>query len=212
VTKLGYVPALDGIRAIAIALVVVVHATRRPPSGNLGVDLFFVLSGFLITTILLEERATRGHVPLSAFYRRRALRLVPALVVMLGCFLLVSTVLALVRGTSLHEPVLGVAAGLGYFSNIVIAAGDRPFAMPSPIHHLWSLAEEEQFYLVWPLVLFVVLRGHVRWGLLLAAGAVVGSFSLAYARASSGTGWHRLFFVPTRTQRRSWSAACSLSR
>src|SRR5207244_12006457 len=82
-TRLGYRPSLDGIRGLAIASVVGFHAFGHPSGGYLGVDLFFVLSGFLITTLLLEERHERGRVSLRAFYARRALRLLPALVVML---------------------------------------------------------------------------------------------------------------------------------
>src|SRR5215510_4536579 len=78
--RLGYIPALDGLRAIAIALVVAFHATGFPPGGWLGVDLFFVLSGFLITTLLIERR---GGDSIGLFYRRRAARLLPALVFLL---------------------------------------------------------------------------------------------------------------------------------
>ena len=84
--KLGYVPGLDGLRAVAIAGVVLYHATGYPGAGYLGVDLFFVLSGFLITTLLLNERRSHGSVSLRSFYRRRALRLLPALFVVLGFY------------------------------------------------------------------------------------------------------------------------------
>src|SRR5919204_5032700 len=84
--KLGYRPALDGVRAIAIGLVVSMHAFGWPGNGALGVDLFFVLSGFLITSLLLQEHVETGRVSLPGFYRRRALRLLPALFVMLAAY------------------------------------------------------------------------------------------------------------------------------
>ena len=158
--RLGYRPALDGIRALAIVGVVLVHALEWPTGGALGVDLFFVLSGFLITTLLLEEYAEHGTVSLRAFYRRRAYRLFPALFLMLGVYLAVAAGVALARGESLWNPLFGVLAGLGYFTNLAQMAD--PASMPRSLTHLWSLAEEEQFYLVWPLVLFVVFRARIR--------------------------------------------------
>jgi peptidoglycan/LPS O-acetylase OafA/YrhL len=88
VRRLGHVPALDGMRGIAILLVLAFHADNILPGGWLGVDLFFVLSGFLITALLFSEWDRRGEVSLGAFYRRRALRLLPALLFMLGVYLL----------------------------------------------------------------------------------------------------------------------------
>jgi peptidoglycan/LPS O-acetylase OafA/YrhL len=84
--KLGYRPALDGVRGIAILLVVFMHTFNWPPGGFLGVDLFFVLSGFLITTLLVEEWQKRNAISLPAFYRRRALRLIPALVAVVATY------------------------------------------------------------------------------------------------------------------------------
>src|SRR5436190_2006280 len=88
--RLGYRPALDGVRGIAIAIVVSFHAFGWPAAGTLGVDLFFVLSGFLITTLVLEEQRATGRIALSGFYLRRARRLLPALLVLLLAFLLVA--------------------------------------------------------------------------------------------------------------------------
>ena len=102
-----------------------------PQAGGSGVDLFFVLSGFLITTLLLERR---GRYSIGDFYRRRALRLLPALVVLLGV------------AFAVDRSLFGALAGLGYVSNFVMAGGGEQ--LPASLTHLWSLAAEEQFYIV----------------------------------------------------------------
>ena len=155
--RLGYVPALDGIRAIAIVLVVSRHFWGRPLGGGYGVDVFFVLSGFLITTLLLEEHARDGAIALRAFYMRRARRLLPALFTMLG---LATLILSLaVSPTKLLETIGPPAL---YASNFVRAYVKPDWMAGSPADHLWSLAEEEQFYLVWPVALIFMLRRRVQ--------------------------------------------------
>jgi peptidoglycan/LPS O-acetylase OafA/YrhL len=169
--KLGYRPALDGVRAVAITLVVLRHATGYPASGAFGVDVFFVLSGFLITSLLLDERFRYGAVSLRNFYGRRALRLLPALIAMLAFFLGVSIVAYLRHGEALAKPAFGVVAGLGYFTNLALTTHGGVSAMPPALTHLWSLAAEEQFYIVWPALLFVVLRARLRLaGIVLVCG------------------------------------------
>jgi peptidoglycan/LPS O-acetylase OafA/YrhL len=148
--RLGYVPALDGLRGVAIAGVVSSHLFRWPMGGGLGVDLFFVLSGFLISTLLLEELAVSGTVSLRRFYARRARRLLPAL----ACLLVVYLVVQAARGVD----ALGTVARLGLYAGNVYQAFVAPGAPVSGLEHLWSLAEEEQFYLVWPLLLLVLAR------------------------------------------------------
>jgi peptidoglycan/LPS O-acetylase OafA/YrhL len=160
--KLGYRPALDGVRALAITLVVLRHATGYPAQGALGVDVFFVLSGFLITSLLLDERFRYGTVSLVNFYRRRALRLLPALLTVLAFFFCISVVAFFRHGTSLAKPVFGVVAGFGYFTNIALTTKAGVHAMPGTLTHLWSLAAEEQFYVIWPVLLFIVLRARLR--------------------------------------------------
>jgi peptidoglycan/LPS O-acetylase OafA/YrhL len=150
--RLGYRPELDGVRAIAIALVVGLHSFGWPRKGALGVDLFFVLSGFLITTLLLEERAQTGRVSLPAFFRRRALRLLPALLTMLCVYATVESALG-------RRPWLGIVFGLAYVANIAEAAGST--ALQPGLGHLWSLAQEEQFYLLWPALLLIAIRRGV---------------------------------------------------
>jgi peptidoglycan/LPS O-acetylase OafA/YrhL len=147
---LGYVPALDGLRALAVALVIAFHYTGAPLGGPYGVDLFFVLSGFLITTLLLEERAARGSVDLANFYLRRARRLFPALAVMLVAYL--------VYNAALGRDALATVADHGlYFGNIYFVV---THGADNGLGHLWSLAEEEQFYLVWPPLLLLLARAR----------------------------------------------------
>ncbi|QEW02108.1 acyltransferase family protein [Microbacterium lushaniae] len=167
---------LDGLRAIAVALVIVYHLFPGWvfAGGFVGVDVFFVISGFLITTLLLSERERTGRISLSGFWKRRARRLLPALA-------LVVTVCAsaawLVGGDVLARvgaQVLG-AATFGY-NWISLAEGSSYFAASAPelLRNLWSLAVEEQFYVVWPLLLPLVLLlpwRAARVGLALAAAA-----------------------------------------
>jgi peptidoglycan/LPS O-acetylase OafA/YrhL len=166
--SLGYVSALDGVRGVAILLVVACHYFLFPLDGGpVGVGLFFVLSGFLITTLLLEEHANTGRVNFAAFYRRRARRLLPALAVLLALFVVVEA--ADGRGTKAAE--IAVVGG-AYAGNVVQAFSFHDILSGTCLAHLWSLAQEEQFYLVWPLLLVGLLRTRRRFlftGLLLAA-------------------------------------------
>jgi peptidoglycan/LPS O-acetylase OafA/YrhL len=159
--RLLHQPALDGIRALAVAAVLAYHAGRPWARGGfLGVDAFFVLSGYLITSLLLTEWRGRGTISLLAFWARRARRLLPALFLMLigvGVYAVVFAQpeeLGKLRGDAL--------ATIGYVANWrPIFSGqsyfDR-FSLPSPLQHTWSLAIEEQYYAVWPLLVLLVLR------------------------------------------------------
>lgn len=172
VKRLGYAPALDGLRAMAVLAVIGFHAIRFPLGGELGVDVFFVLSGFLITTLLLNEHAREGRISLRAFYRRRALRLLPALFTMLAVYLAVAGALYAAgrwNAERLHGALRAAGVGTFYVANVAAAYSDR---LTGDLNHLWSLAAEEQFYLVLPLLLVVCLRfalGPRRLMLLLAA-------------------------------------------
>jgi len=187
VDRLGHVPALDGLRGVAILLVVAVHATGYPPGGHLGVDLFFVLSGFLITTLLLEERSETGRLSLRRFYTRRARRLLPALTLLLVTYVALDAA----KG----QDAVGTVALAGlYFGNAVQAfSAVNPLAH-SGLEHLWSLAEEEQFYLLWPLLLpFVALsRRPVRLLGIVIAFLCVYRLGLAL----NGASHHRLYNGP----------------
>jgi len=159
--RLPYLPALDGLRAAAVVAVLLYHGgVGWLPGGYLGVDMFFVLSGFLITALLLSEWQERGGIALGAFWARRARRLLPAVLLVLlavgayAAFLAPAHELASIRGDSLATLFYGVnwhfiASDQGYFDQ---------FATPSPLRHAWSLAIEEQFYFVWPLVVLGWLR------------------------------------------------------
>jgi peptidoglycan/LPS O-acetylase OafA/YrhL len=154
-----YFPALDGLRALAVGAVLLFHAGHLR-GGFLGVDTFFVISGFLITGLLLREVERDGTVGLGAFWARRARRLLPALALMVSAI----TLWSLRYGTpserlSLHGDSLWSLSFLMNWHEVA-AAHDywSSFAMQSPLTHLWSLAVEEQFYLVWPLVALAVVR------------------------------------------------------
>lgn len=145
--KLGYRPGLDALRAVAVVMVVTSHAFKMPVwFGTAGVVVFFSLSGFLITKLLLEEKE-RGGIDLRGFYVRRARRLLPAL----------PLVLVVAAMASVGSPVLlQVAASAFYVQNLVVGFAD----LGGSFNHFWSLALEEQFYLVWPLVVIGIPRAR----------------------------------------------------
>jgi peptidoglycan/LPS O-acetylase OafA/YrhL len=181
-------PALDGLRGLAIASVVAYHCFGWPAGGHLGVDLFFVLSGFLITTLLLRERLETGRISLRAFYARRAARLLPALALMLAAYLAI----AAVKG---EDGVKAVLLGGLYFGNVMIAfTGESKFVVLSGIGHLWSLAEEEQFYLVWPILLPIVARSRRPARLVLALGLALVTYK--FVLMLLGATHHRLYNGP----------------
>jgi len=175
-------PALDGARGIAVAGVVAFHLDRLG-GGFLGVDLFFVLSGFLITTLLVAEAGAAGRVSLRAFWVRRARRLLPA------ATLLLAVVLGwlAVWGTPAEQATSRSDArwALPYLANWHLIAEARDYwaasTSPSAFTHLWSLAVEEQFYVVWPLVAWALLRGGERGErrLLLVASAAAAASLVA---------------------------------
>src|SRR4051794_37061372 len=154
-------PALDGLRGVAVLGVVLYHAGVGALSGGfLGVDLFFVLSGFLITSLLVLEWRTRGRIALGAFWARRARRLLPALLLVLVAVALLD------RWGGDGTPIAtrgDIGATLGYVQNWHLLAGGNGYfeqsALPSPLQHAWSLSIEEQFYLLWPLLLGALLAG-----------------------------------------------------
>jgi peptidoglycan/LPS O-acetylase OafA/YrhL len=202
---LGHLPGLDGVRAFAVLAIIAFHTgLSSVPGGFYGVDAFFVLSGFLITSLLVKEWGGSGTIRLRRFWAGRARRLLPAL------FLLVAVmgiVMAVVPRLITTPHILGDALStLFYVSNwYSIHAGATYFSLssqPSPLLHTWSLAIEEQFYLVWPLVVLAVLKvgtGRMRlrrggWGR--AATAV---------RSVPVLGGGRLRLLPTPAPAPAWA-------
>ena len=156
---LGYIPGLDGLRALAVLAVVVYHANKQWLGGGfLGVEVFFVVSGYLITLLLIAERERSGTVSLGNFWLRRARRLLPALFVLLigvtvYCAFFDKDRLGMLRG----DVIAGALYGANWFQIWTGSSYTSDFAF-APLRHLWSLAVEEQYYIVWPLVMFVLLR------------------------------------------------------
>ncbi|MFE1950103.1 acyltransferase family protein [Streptomyces sp. NPDC059524] len=155
----GHRADIQGLRAVAVGLVVLAHAGVRQLSGGyVGVDVFFVISGFLITSLLVRELDRDGRVSIRRFYARRALRLLPAST-LVGVAALAGAYLFLSKARFTEYVGDAVASGL-YAVNLRLAASGtdylRATAPPSPFQHFWSLAVEEQFYVVWPLVLTAV--------------------------------------------------------
>ena len=161
--KSRYIPALDGLRTLAVVAVVLYHLNLTWAQGGLlGVTIFFVLSGYLITRLLLNEVAKTGRIDLKSFWIRRIRRLVPAVVTVVVATCALCTVFNHVMLTKMRPDILPsllffnnwwqIAQNVSYFN----ALGD-----PSPLTHFWSLAIEEQFYLIWPPLLFAMVSMHV---------------------------------------------------
>jgi peptidoglycan/LPS O-acetylase OafA/YrhL len=189
------IASLDGLRGIAILLVVTSHFGLGASGGMVGVTLFFVLSGFLITSLLLEERERHGSIDLRAFYGRRALRLLPALAFYLfGMALLVAALrLAMPIWDITWPPALYVAN----YSQIL--------GMDLAAHrHTWSLAVEEHFYLVWPVLFGLGVTKRIRW---LTAGVL----ALAIWRVSVGLWDPEWAYMGTDTNAYALGLGCLLA-
>ena len=177
-------PGLDGLRALAVIAVIAFHEQLSAFSGGfLGVDVFFVLSGYLITDLLVARWDRHGRLDLGDFWARRARRLLPALAVLLVA---VTAATAVVEPAQLATLRSALLAAVTYSSNWWQALAHHSyfaqFGPPPPLQHLWSLAIEEQFYLVWPLLLIVILKtcrsGRLRAGLAWL-GAALSALAMA---------------------------------
>jgi peptidoglycan/LPS O-acetylase OafA/YrhL len=191
---LGFRPDIEGLRAVAVTLVVLSHAgIGLFAGGYVGVDVFFVISGFLITSLLLREVNKRGTISLRGFYARRALRLLPVSVVVLLATLaaswlwLPSTRFKSISLDALFSTFYGINWRLAYEGTDYLNAT----AAPSPLQHLWSLAVEEQFYLVWPVLLLVVWSGRraSRRALIALSVLVVGTLVVSVLQTTSAAPW-----------------------
>ena len=197
---LRYDPALDGLRALAVLSVMIYHGfIGWGRGGFLGVDLFFVLSGYLITTLMLLERESTGSISLGAFWYRRAKRLLPALFLVLGWVAIYAAIYA--EPEQLHSLRRDALATLAYVANWnFIASGQSyfdAFSTPSPLRHMWSLAIEEQWYLLWPIAAGFGLRwfGPRRrvWPIVLVSLAVASAVAQA-ALAQGATDTSRAYY------------------
>ncbi|HLH46071.1 MAG TPA: acyltransferase, partial [Acidimicrobiales bacterium] len=186
-----YWPGLDGVRAIAIVAVVVYHLSPGAlPGGFLGVDLFFVVSGYLITTLLTDEWRRQGTIELLRFWGRRVRRLYPAIAALVAVLVPVT---ALLDPRALAESRLTIVAALVYLTNWWfifhhVSYFER-FGPPPLLVHLWSLAIEEQYYLIWPPLLVLLLRRRrpARIALLALAGAAASALLMGLLYHGAGS-------------------------
>ncbi len=205
--KDGFRPDIEGLRAIAVVLVLLYHASVPGVTGGyVGVDVFFVLSGFLITGLLVRELDATGTISLAGFYARRVRRLLPAAMLLILATVVASTVvLSPLRAGDVARD--GIAAAL-YTSNLRFAFQATDYLQselpPSPLLHLWSLGVEEQFYLFWPALLLLATRGVANVGSLrlrriglLATAVAAGSFVLSLWLTNASEPW-AFFSLPTR--------------
>ncbi|MGH6643341.1 MAG: acyltransferase family protein [Bradyrhizobium sp.] len=163
--RLQYNPAFDGLRAVAVILVIADHCDVTVfDQGYFGVDLFFVLSGFLITRLLVEETDATGRIDLLRFYLRRLLRLTPALLLMLAGYLLIAPLLWPQLGLMSH---VRDAALVGFYLSDYSQAF---WHHPKVLIHTWSLSVEEHFYLIWPFAVLLLARIAHRWRLVVLFG------------------------------------------
>ena len=198
----GFRRDIEGLRAIAVVVVLLYHADVGPTSGGfLGVDVFFVVSGYLITSLLMKDLLVNGSRALPRFWGRRARRLLPAS--------LLVVIVTLVAGRFMLDPLSQADLAndalwaSGFIINVKFAMGDGYVvsqSMPTPLLHFWSLAVEEQFYMVWPVLLYALSR--VRWHTRRYALAIMaGFFVLSLLAFVWFTEWARtptFFLLPTR--------------
>jgi peptidoglycan/LPS O-acetylase OafA/YrhL len=187
--RLSYRPAFDGMRGLAILLVILHHTNLKIFQGGfIGVDVFFVLSGFLITALLIQEYDKHGRISIKHFYIRRALRLLPALVVML---IALNVYVSWQYPGQIGSTATDSLVTLFYAANWVYTTGHASLYLT----HTWSLAIEEQFYLLFPLLmLFLLRRVSRRYVTVIIAGLCVLSFLWGLMALVSGVSWIRVYY------------------
>ncbi|TRZ58317.1 MAG: acyltransferase, partial [Streptomycetaceae bacterium] len=189
---------IQGLRALAAIVVTFFHA-RLVPGGFIGVDIFYVISGYLITGLILREIDSTGHLNLAAFYQRRIKRLLPTSVFVLFSTALVGWfVLPAITRDVLGRDLFAAAA---YISNYLFAWWQNDYqnlnATPSPFIHYWSLAVEEQFYLVWPILMIVLARAGKRRVLIGISVVTALSLMLSIYQTQTSPIW-AFYSLPTR--------------
>jgi peptidoglycan/LPS O-acetylase OafA/YrhL len=162
ISQVPYLPGLDGVRALAVVAVMLYHAqVSWLPGGFLGVEVFFVISGYLITLLLIAEQEREGKIALFAFYKRRIRRLLPAVVAMIAGVVALTALVPYLR-ESLARTRWPAFWGLFYGSNWYQIFVNQSYfeqqGRPPLLRHLWSLAVEEQYYVIWPIVMIIVLK------------------------------------------------------
>lgn len=196
-SKTAYVPGIDGLRAIAVLGVVIYHlAPSVLPGGFAGVDVFFVISGYLITGIILRE-ILEGRFSFREFYRRRAIRILPPLIAMLAAVLCISWLYL----TPDEFKTLGrhALAGLLFVSNFQLLSESGYFDTASelkPLLHLWSLGIEEQFYILWPVLLIAVFKSKIPAKWRLPTLGLVTLSSLAFCLFTTPADPSKAFYHP----------------
>ena len=187
-SSLRYNPALDGLRAVAIALVIADHChVPGFDGGYFGVDLFFVLSGFLITRLLVDEFDAAGQIDLPKFYLRRLLRLAPPLLLLLAAYLVIAPMIWPQYGLWSH---IRDAALAGFYLSDY---GRAIWLYPIALQHTWSLSVEEHFYLIWPFAVLLLTRIELRWRI----ASLFGIYLIATAWRIfeyEGSGWVATYF------------------
>ena len=177
--RLTYSPAIDGLRALSVSAVVAYHLDKSWAAGGfLGVEVFLVISGFLITALMVAEHERTGRIALGNFWFRRARRLLPALFTAIAVIVAYMTIVIPDELVDIRDDVI---AALAYVTNWFLSYSGQSYfealGRPSPLRHLWSLAIEEQWYLVWPVVLVGALR--LARGRLVVVGSAIAVGALA---------------------------------
>lgn len=206
-SRLKLLPELEGLRALAVISVLLFHAKLGFSGGYVGVDVFFVVSGFLITRLLANEQAKTGRISLARFYARRVRRLLPAASLVL--IVVVATSYFLLNPLRAHDTAVDAGWAAGFLANVHFAQVGTDYlassAAPSLLQHWWSLAIEEQFYVVWPGVLaaaWALKRRVPATGAAVCGAVVVSSFAIGLWLTDANPVW--AYFAP-------WSRAWELA-